>query len=91
MRHPCFNFAGKLSHGYMENEKRINSSEGITRLLEDMWYRHKAGIKQPQNNVFWVELPPLTDEEKAAIEAEKAAEERETKENDDNPDPLNEA
>lgn len=63
----------------MERKQRIKTPEGITKLVEDMWLRHKAGIKQPQDNVFWLDLPPLTDEERAAIEAEKEAEESDDK------------
>ena len=63
----------------MEKEQRIKTPEGITKLVEAMWLRHKAGVKQPQSNVFWLDLPPLTDEEKASIEAEKEAEESDDK------------
>ena len=38
----------------MNNEKnRIQSPEGVTRLMENLWLRHKAGLKQPGNNVFY--------------------------------------
>lgn len=52
-------------------ENRIQSPEGVTRLMENLWLRHKAGLKQPGNNVFWVDFPPLTEEEKAEIEGKK--------------------
>lgn len=55
----------------MEDKKHIKTPEGVARLLEDMWLRHKTGIQQSADNVFWVDLPPLTEEEKAEIEAEK--------------------
>ena len=32
---------------------------------------HNAGLKLPENNVFRVEFPPLTEEEKAEIEGVK--------------------
>ena len=57
-----------------KENNRIQSPEGISRLMEDLWLRHIAGLKQPENNVFWVDLPPLTEEEKAEIEAKKKAE-----------------
>ncbi len=44
--------------------KHINSPEGVTALMESMWLRHQLGMPQHPNNVFYVELPPLTDEEK---------------------------
>ena len=48
----------------MDDKKRISSPEGVSKLMEDMWSRHKAGRKQPENNMFLVDLPPLTEEEK---------------------------
>ena len=73
----------------MKNEKnRIKGPEGITSLMVNMWLRHKAGLKQPENNVFWVDFPPLTEEEKAEIEAEKKAELEAAKAKDDRPEVL---
>ena len=37
--------------------------EGVAKLLEELWIRHKAGIKQPKNNIFWIDFPPPTAEE----------------------------
>ena len=59
----------------MKNEKnRIKGPEGITSLMVNMWLRHKARIKQPENNAFWIDFPPLTEEEKAAIASQKKTE-----------------
>lgn len=33
--------------------------------MEDLWLRHKAGMKQRPSNVYMVELPPPTEEELA--------------------------
>ena len=55
----------------MENKQHIKTPEGVSMLMENLWLRHKAGLKRPGNNVFWVDLPPLTEEEKAEIEANK--------------------
>lgn len=41
----------------------IKSPEGVALLMENLWLRHKTGMKQRANNVFMVELPPLTEEE----------------------------
>ena len=41
----------------------IKSPEGVAILMGNLWLRHKAGMKQRSDNVFWVELPPPTDEE----------------------------
>lgn len=45
--------------------KTIKSPEGVALLLENMWLRHVAGMKQRADNVFMVELPKPTDEELA--------------------------
>lgn len=45
----------------------IKSPEGVALLMENLWLRHKAGMKQRTNNVFMVDLPPLTEEEKSSI------------------------
>lgn len=68
----------------MNNEKnRILSPEGVTRLMENLWLRHKAGLKQPEKNVFMGDLPPLTEKEKAEIKAKKKAELEAAKGKDD--------
>ena len=73
----------------MNNEKKtVKSPEGVTRLMENLWLRHKAGLKQPENNVFWVDFPPLTEEEKASVRAKKEAELKEAKDKDDKPEDL---
>lgn len=45
--------------------KTIHSPEGVSLLMENLWLRHKAGIKQRPNNVHMVELPPPSEEELA--------------------------
>ena len=45
--------------------KTIQSPEGVALLMENLWLRHKAGMKQRPCNVFMVELPPPTEEELA--------------------------
>ena len=73
----------------MKNEKyRIKAPEGIARLVEEMWIRHKAGLNQPEHNVYMVDFHPLTEEEKAEIEAEKKAELEAAKDKDDTPEDL---
>ena len=42
--------------------KTIQSPDGIALLMENLWLRHKAGMKQRPYNVFMVELPPPTEE-----------------------------
>ena len=45
--------------------KTIQSPEGVSLLMENLWLRHKAGMKQRPSNVYMVELPPPTEEELA--------------------------
>ena len=45
----------------MEDKQHVKTSEGVVNLLEELWIRHKAGLKQPKNNIFWVDFPPPTD------------------------------
>ncbi len=45
--------------------KTIHSPEGVSLLMENLWLRHKAGMKQRQSNIYMVELPPPTEEELA--------------------------
>lgn len=49
------------------NTQSIKSPEGVVLLMENLWLRHRAGMKQKSNNVFMVELPPLSEEERRAI------------------------
>ena len=73
----------------MKNDNnKLKSPEEVTKLMEDLWLNHKAGNKATQNNVFWVELPPLSEEEKASIRATKEAELKEAKDKDDKPEDL---
>ncbi|MCH5218173.1 MAG: hypothetical protein J1F07_06460 [Muribaculaceae bacterium] len=48
----------------MEEDKlRIKSPEGVQKLMEELWQRHKSGEAKPRNNIFWVDLPAPTEEE----------------------------
>lgn len=40
----------------------IKSPEGVALLMENLWLRHRAGLKQRENNVYMVELPPITED-----------------------------
>lgn len=64
--------------------KSIHSPEGVSLLMENLWLRHKAGIKQRPNNVYMVELPPPSEEELA--EARRKA--KEDIRTDDEPEEL---
>ena len=43
--------------------KTIKSPEEITLLMQNVWLKHKTGVSQHHDNVFFVELPPLTVDE----------------------------
>ena len=47
--------------------KTIQSPDGVALLMENLWLRHKAGMKQRPGNVYMVELPPPTEEELAEV------------------------
>ena len=64
--------------------KSIQSPEGVALLMNNLWLRHKAGMKQRPCNVYLVELPPQTEEELA--EARRNAKENSLP--DDEPEEL---
>lgn len=64
--------------------KKIQSPEGVSLLMENLWLRHKAGMKQRPSNVYMVELPPPTEEELA--EARRKA--KRNSRPDDDPEDL---
>lgn len=45
--------------------KSIQSPDGVALLMENLWLRHKAGMKQHPCNVYMVEFPLPTEEELA--------------------------
>lgn len=64
--------------------KTIQSPDGVSLLMENLWLRHKAGIKQRPGNVYMVEFPPPTEEELA--EARRKA--KDDSRPDDDPEEL---
>ena len=64
--------------------KTIQSPDGLTLLMENLWLRHKAGMKQRPSNIYMVELPPPTEE--ALTEARRDA--NEDSRPDDDPEQL---
>lgn len=43
----------------------IQSPDGVSMLMENLWLRRKAGLKQRPCQAFMVELPPPTEQELA--------------------------
>lgn len=64
--------------------KTIQSPDEVALLMENLWLRHKAGMKQRPCNVFMVELPPPTDEELAEARQKTQDDSR----SDDEPEDL---
>lgn len=58
-----------------ELESQKISSENVGLLMENIWLRHQAGLKQRPNNVYMVELPPPTPEEIAKMRCEEKRDE----------------
>ncbi len=46
-----------------EHHSQKISSENVGLLMENIWLRRQAGLKQRSNNVYMVELPHPTPEE----------------------------
>lgn len=63
--------------------KTIQSPDGLTLLMENLWLRHKAGMKQRPSNIYMVELPLPTEEELADARREANESERPNDEQDD--------
>lgn len=51
----------------MNKIKTIQSPDGIALLLESMWLRHTLKLPQRADNIFIVDLPPLTDKDKTEM------------------------
>ncbi len=65
--------------------KSIQSPEGVSLLMEDLWLRHKVCMKQRQCNVYMVELPPPATEEELVEVRHKA---KKNSRPDDKPEEL---
>ena len=72
----------------MKKMQRIQSPEGVAELMRELWLEHQLGSKGHRKKEYWVDFPPLTEEEKAEIEAKKKAELETAKEKDDKPEDL---
>lgn len=54
-----------MNNKTLNDMKTIQSPDGVALLMENLWLRHKAEMKQRPCNVFMVELPPPTEEDLA--------------------------
>lgn len=47
--------------------KRIQAPEGVAALMWELWEKHQRGETLDKDNVFFVDLPPLSDEERKEL------------------------
>ena len=47
--------------------KRIQAPEGVAALMWELWEKHQRGETPDRGNVFLVDLPPLSDEERKKL------------------------
>ena len=45
----------------------IQSPHGLALLMGNLWLRHRAGQEPSSDNVYVVDLPPLSEEEKSKL------------------------
>lgn len=73
-----------MNNKTLNDMKTIQSPDGVALLMENLWLRHKAGMKQRPCNVFMVELPPPTEEDLAEARQKTQDDSR----SDDEPEDL---
>lgn len=47
--------------------ERIQAPDGVAALMRELWEKHQRGETREGRNVFLVDLPPLTDEERKRL------------------------
>ena len=53
--------------------ERIQAPEGVRKLMEELWLKHQQGEISGGGNIYWVDLPEPTEEEKRIMAANRAA------------------
>ncbi len=56
----------------MDNKNRISSPDGVSALMRELWERHNRGEKVTANNVYFVDLPEPTAEEREEMRRNRA-------------------
>lgn len=46
---------------------RIQAPEGVTALMRELWEKHQRGESFQRGNVFFVDLPPISEEERKRL------------------------
>lgn len=57
----------------MTVNERIQAPEGVKKLMEELWLNHQLGEKLSKAQVYMVDLPEPTEEEKRIMAANRAA------------------
>lgn len=68
---------------------RVSSPDGVKKLIEELWLRHQSGKPLNDSNIFFVDLPEPTEEERVQMRCNRA--ERVVGNLTINPSDLNEA
>lgn len=55
-----------------DNNNRISSPEGVSALMRELWECHTRGEKAAANNVYFVDLPEPTAEEREQMRRNRA-------------------
>lgn len=40
------------------DSRKIDTPEGVKKLMQSLWLSHKMGLPKPNNNIFWVDFEP---------------------------------
>lgn len=59
----------------MNDKQSVKSPEGVATLMENLWIRYKAGMKQSANSIYYVDFPEPTAEEREEMRRNRAARE----------------
>lgn len=46
---------------------RIQAPEGVAALMRELWEKHQRGESFKRGNVFFVDLPPISEEERQRL------------------------
>ena len=57
----------------MTVNERIQAPEGIKKLMEELWLKHQSGEKSSKAQIYMVDLPEPTEEEKRIMATNRAA------------------
>lgn len=53
-------------------QDREKASEGLRKLIQELWLKHQSGDESATGRIFWVDLPEPTEEEKRIMAENRA-------------------